>query len=240
MPHAVSPSKFEILKRQAARLKQEAGIAHSQALDRVATANGFANWSLLAKSVAPQTVQAKPYILPIDCFIYGDPSNNKKPTFWIEEIPTLYPAKHYSEMGWIRSRLGIRQRNREGIAQSLATSRRAIHFMDTTGLKTSRAWTSIFKGNPAHGFDHTSVWRDENKRIVITTEPYFAAREKIEKITQWCNANDWQLVRAPKHVGIWNCCSDGCHADCESHTNMFILAPKKNGGDVRKVLSALI
>lgn len=28
-------------------------------------------------------------------------------------------------------------------------------------------------------------------------------------------------------------------SDCSSHTNMFILAPKKNGGDVESVLSML-
>lgn len=240
MPHAISPSKFAILKRQASRLKQDSAITHSQALDRVAHEQGYANWSLLAKAVGSKVAPIKPYTIRVDCFVAGNPSNNIKPSFWIEEIPALYPAKHYAEMGWIRSRSGIHQKRREGAEQSLATSRRAIHFMDATGLRTSRAWTSIFGDRPVYGFDHTSVWRDANKRVVITTEPYFAASEKIEKLTQWCKDNDWQFVRAPKHVGIWNCCLGTCHADCESHTNMFILAPKKNGGDVRKVLSALI
>ena len=143
-------------------------------------------------------------------------------------------------MGWIGARSGISQKNREGVAESLATSRRAIHFMDTTGLKTSRAWASIFGESPAYGFDHTQVWRDKNKQIVITTEPYFSDKDKFEKITKWCTENEWQLVRAPKNVGIWNCCDDECPADCRSHTNMLLITPKKNGCDISKVLSTLI
>lgn len=240
MQQTISPSKFEILKRQATRAKKSSGTSHSQALDQIAIEQGFSNWSLLAKSVDSNAASIKPYTLLIDCFIYGDHDRNIKPSFWTEKIPTLYPEKHYADMGWIRSRLGIRQRSREGFEQSIATSRRAVHFMDATGLKTSRAWTSIFGSNSPYGLDHTQVWRDENKRIVVSTEPYFAAKEKIEKLTQWCKDNEWQLVRAPKNVGIWNCCKEGCNTDCRSHTNMFLMAPKKNGGDVSKILSALI
>lgn len=234
----VSSARFEILKRQASRLKKDFGITHSQALDRVAIENGYSNWSRLAKSVDSKVIPSKPHQIQIFCSILREPGNTE-PFFWWEEVHCLYPARHYADMGWMRLR-GIRHRSREGVAQILATTRRAIHFMDETGLRTSRAWTSLFKeGATPSGFDHTNVWRDENKRIIITTEPYFADTGKIEKLTEWCKANDWQLVRTPRDVGIWNPCDVKCSADCSSHTNMFILAPKKNGGDVESVLSML-
>lgn len=233
----VPSTRFEILKRQASRLKKDSGITHSQALDRIAIENGYSNWSRLAKSVDSRVTSSKPHKIQIYCSIPRDPGNTE-PFFWCEEVPCMYPGKHYADMGWMHLQ-GVRHRNRDGVAEILATTRRAINFMDETGLRTSRAWTSLFKGDAPYGLDHTNVWRDENKRIIITTEPYFAATGKIEKLTEWCKANDWQLVRTPRNVGIWNPCDAKCSADCSSHTNMFILAPKKNGGDVENVLSML-
>jgi hypothetical protein len=239
MPRTISTPRFNILKRQAARLKQDGGITHSQALNRIAVENGFSNWSMLAKAVVSSNSQskfAKPHKMQFYCSVLRAPEN-AAPYFWMEEILCLHPEKHYADMNWIRT--NIRARNREGIAETLATARRAINFMDATGLKTSRAWSSIFRGNTPYGLDHTQVWRDENKRIIITTEPYFASDGKIEKLTKWCKDNEWRLLRAPKNVGIWNCCKASCDVGCSTHTNMFILSPKKNGGDVEKVLSAL-
>lgn len=239
MSRTISSSRIEILRRQASRLKKSAGIEHSQALDQVAVENGFSNWSMLAKAVVSSNHQpkhAKPHKIQFYCSILRSPEN-KEPYFWTEEISCLHPEKHYADMNWIRT--NIRARNRDGISEILATARRAINFMDATGLKTSRAWSSIFRGNTPYGLDHTQVWRDENKQIIVTTEPYFAANEKIEKLSKWCKENEWKMLRAPRKIGIWNCCGIGCDASCSTHTNMFILSPKKNGGDAEKVLSAL-
>lgn len=42
-------SQIERFKREAKQLHRATPIAHSQALDRIANANGYSNWSLLAK-----------------------------------------------------------------------------------------------------------------------------------------------------------------------------------------------
>ncbi|MEQ1685759.1 MAG: hypothetical protein ABL916_19100 [Burkholderiaceae bacterium] len=44
-----TPAQIERFKRQAKVLHRASAIPHSQALDRVATANGYSNWSLLMK-----------------------------------------------------------------------------------------------------------------------------------------------------------------------------------------------
>lgn len=43
------PAQIEQLKREAKRIHRESSLTHSQALDRVAIANGYSNWSLLMK-----------------------------------------------------------------------------------------------------------------------------------------------------------------------------------------------
>ncbi len=44
-----TPAQIERFKREAKLLHRASAIPHSQALDRVATANGYSNWSLLMK-----------------------------------------------------------------------------------------------------------------------------------------------------------------------------------------------
>lgn len=238
MPHTISPSKFEILKRQATRAKKDSGITHSQALDQIAIQQGYSNWSLLAKSVEVSIGFERPYTIQIFCSIPSKfiDSVSNRPNFWVEEIPCLYPPKYYADMRWMPPKLGINGRSTEGVAETIETARRSINFMDSTGLRPSRAWRSIFSGLEPVGLDHTCVWRDELKNIIVTTEPYSGNQEKISKLTDWCNRNEWQMIRAPNNIGIWNPCTSDCKVDCTSHTNMFVMAPKKNGGNVKKVL----
>jgi hypothetical protein len=235
MPHSITLSRVEILKRQATRLKKAVNISLSQAQNRLAIENGFQNWSQLSKAAKRQLFQAKPHKIQVYCSILRTPEN-KEPYFWLEEIPCLHPENHYADAKWIKLK-SIHHRNREGINETIATMRRLVHFMDVTGLKTSRAWKSIFRGVQPYGFDHTCVWRDNQKRIIITTEPYCGNQEKISQLSDWCKRNEWQIVQSPKNIGIWNPCSKACNNDCTSHTSLFILAPKKNGGSVKKILS---
>ena len=53
-------AQVERFKREAKRLHRDTNISHSQALDQIASANGYRNWSLLAKhSDAQGTPKAK-------------------------------------------------------------------------------------------------------------------------------------------------------------------------------------
>lgn len=50
---AFSPAQIERFKREAKVLHRTSGVPHSQALDRIAAANGYENWSLLMKHRSP-------------------------------------------------------------------------------------------------------------------------------------------------------------------------------------------
>ena len=237
MPHSISPSRVEILKRKASRIKKASNISLSQAQNQLAIENGFQNWSQLAKAAKRKPPLIKPHKIQIYCSILRT-AENSEPFFWLEEIPCLHPEKHYADAKWMKLK-SLNHRNRSGINEIIATTRRLVHFMDATGLKSSRAWSSLFKDDRPSGFDHTCVWRDSKKRIIVTTEPYLGALQKISQLDQWCQKNNWQMARAPHNIGIWNPCLDTCPDDCTGHTNLFILSPAKNGGNVDEVLAAL-
>lgn len=46
----LTASAVERMKRDAKKLRKAEGIAHHEALDRIAAERGFRNWSLLAKA----------------------------------------------------------------------------------------------------------------------------------------------------------------------------------------------
>ena len=45
-------AQVERFKREAKRLHRDSHISHSQALDQIANANGYNNWSLLTKDLS--------------------------------------------------------------------------------------------------------------------------------------------------------------------------------------------
>lgn len=49
MPNSISTAQIERFKREAKQLRRTSTVTHSQALDRIAEANGYDNWSLLMK-----------------------------------------------------------------------------------------------------------------------------------------------------------------------------------------------
>ncbi len=52
-------TQIEYFKRSAKQLHRQSSITHSQALDQIALANGFRNWSLLVKHSDPHTTENK-------------------------------------------------------------------------------------------------------------------------------------------------------------------------------------
>lgn len=238
MPSLISKNTFENLKRQAKLLKRSSGITHSEALDQAAIEHGFSNWSLLAKSVPDKSAIDKPNRIILHCIVWPDPNDGMPPMQQVE-IPTIHPPKHYSNMKWMPQQWTLRRRSRNSINESISTIRRALQFMDATGLKTSNAWTSIVRQTQPQGFDHTCVWRNEQNQFILTTEPYDGFTEKIKKLAAWCSAHGWDMDQLQKKIGIWNPCVDTCTKSCMQHTSMFVMAPARNGGDIEKVVRNL-
>ena len=60
MPNSFSFAQIERFKREAKQLRHNTPITHSQALDRIAEANGYDNWSLLMKHSDLSLVSQEP------------------------------------------------------------------------------------------------------------------------------------------------------------------------------------
>lgn len=248
MLKSVSTARFEALKRQAKRfVRNRQNLTHSQALDELARAEGFGNWSLLAKGVehgpSSITTENAPVAQNHTVRLLAYIASSDPTVRWSheEQVATRYPSSRYESFRWIEKRFtySSSRDDRPGLLAGLAKAKRAISFMDRTGLKPSRAWRSVFRSPLIPpGFDHTCVWRDEMKRIIITTEPYFGADRDVGASAA-CDKLGWPWVRLPKRTGIWFPCRESCPAECSGHTIMYVTAPAKNGGDPKAIAAAL-
>jgi len=249
MATRISQARFLALKRQATRRRRiTPDLTHAQTLDDIAREQGFDNWSLLARAVEPvsdvvgnlktivQAHSSPAHQVSIRGLAWSrNPSERK---WWDEVVDTKYPPKRYSACMLIPSDWTIRSSSVSAVENSVAKVKRIIKFMDATGLRPSRAWSRLFGHNHADyahaGFDHTFVWIDDNRRYVVTTEPYIGTG-RVATIRAWCNEHGWSIAVSPNGRGIWHPCRANCKPDCKGHTQMIILAPGKNGGDVQPV-----
>ena len=246
MATRISQARFLALKRQATRRRRiTPDLPHAQALDEIARGQGFDNWSLLAREVKPApskhlTVDPTPSSSAHQVslrirVLNNDPTKRK---WWDEIIETSYPAKRYEKCSLIPEDWCLRTTDERGVDGSIVKIKRTIAFMDATGLRPSRAWSRLFghhHADYAHaGFDHTFVWIDDNKRYVVTTEPYIG-KDQVATIRAWCDEHGWNIAVSPNGRGIWNPCRANCKPDCKGHTQMVIFAPGKNGCDVQAV-----
>jgi len=249
MTSRITRSKFDNLKRRAARLKRSAGLTHAQALDHVAKEEGFENWSLLAPAVEPVAAPvpaaapanpavAKPHHVRLSGFVRSRPG--EAGDVFHEYVPSLHPAKHYAKLG--RGRPYWQEfvgRAEGGLRDSIATTRRGIEFMDATGLRRSEAWIRVFgHGAIPDGFDHTSVWMDARGLYLVATEPYIGS-DKGARARAWCEAKGWRAAQLPRGFGIWNPCRNDCAPDCGAHTTMILMVPPKRGADLAATVAAV-
>jgi len=238
MSSRITRSQFEALKREAKRLKRASAMTHSQALDRVAKDNGFANWSLLAKAVdAPA---AAPQQLPHEVRLTGFLKLYRGPTdVFHEYVPSKHPAKHYAGLRRGPYWQDFVGKDETEIRPAIAKLRRGIVFMDATELRPSKAWTRVFgRGARTEGFDHTSVWMDAHGRYLVTTEPYIGSG-KAQTVLAWASRHSWRSALLPAGKGLWNPCNKTCPPGCAGHTEMVVLAPPKRAGDLNAVAAAV-
>lgn len=245
---AISQRRFEALKRQAKRLqKSSLDLTHSQALDQIARDVGFNNWSLLAREInsEPQNYPAGEQrrsadTMPHTVVLYGivwsrDPTSR---WFWREHVGTRYTEDRYTSCPWIPEDWRFRDNREDRIRQRMAKARRALAFMDATGLRPSKAFVRIFKRREIpSGFDHTSIWRTEEQRYIVMTEPYAGTARGA--VRDWCESEGWACVEMPNGQGVWNPCSPAC-GYCGGHTRMLIMSPPKIGADASLIAEAIL
>ena len=253
MGRSISQGFVDSLKRKAKRLERERPeLTHSQALDLIAQQEGYENWSLLARDVEPsigarRVGEQYPYTL----HLYGIALDSK-----IElttRLSSKHPAAHYEKQKWINWSLqrGRGQSEREATAvmtdpgepnlrHRLAVAQRMVSFMDATDLRASRATRAVYGSYSIPGpFDHDCLWKDSAGRYIVTAELYMRWGHPDE-LRSLCDSNEWQYELLPRGYGIWLPCDASCSPECDSHTRMFVIAPKSRGGDLQATVRAIL
>lgn len=101
MAMSIPPAQIERLRRQAKKLGRERSTTHSEALDRIAVQNGFANWSLLAKhngappaSTPPsRPAQSRP-VGSVRQYLHGDVSEDDTSLCYCARCDDFFPHSH--------------------------------------------------------------------------------------------------------------------------------------------------
>lgn len=251
MGKSISQGFVDSLKRKAKRLERERPeLTHSQALDLVAQQEGYENWSLLARDVehheaATNNHKAYPYKL----YLRG--VSERSGIGAEARLSTKYPATQYGKHQWIdwKTRREIGQTdftrtaslvcaNESELSRRMVTAQRIIAFMDATDLRASYDFRGVFGSHVYPGaFDHPCIWKDAEKRYILTIEPYVSAGKPVQ---DWCASQGWSYEVLPKGFGIWNPCDASCSPTCIGHTQLIVVAPKLRGGDLQATVRAIL
>jgi hypothetical protein len=117
----------------------------------------------------------------------------------VVEVDARHPARRYASLA---PDSDFRYDRPDGARYAAEKTMRIIAFMDATDLRPCRSTLPVFGyGHNPPGFDHTSLWRTEDKRYVITTEPYYGVPASM---AAWLQQHEWAYEVLPDGIGMWN------------------------------------
>lgn len=250
MGRSINQGFVDSCKRKAKRLEHERPVlTHSQALDLIAKQEGYENWSLLVRAAGPReaaTINRKTY--PYKLYLRGIAEGSGMAE---ARLSTKYPATQYGKHEWIDWKIvrevGQRDFTRTArfdcssesdLSRRMVTAQRIIAFMDATDLRASYDFRGVFGSRVYPGaFDHPCIWKDAEKRYILTVEPYVSAGRPVQ---DWFASQGWSYEVLPKGFGIWNPCDASCSATCIGHTQLIVVAPKLRGGDLQATVRAIL
>lgn len=120
----------------------------------------------------------------------------------------------------------------EAAQQSLSRIRRVIEFMDRTELLPSPRLFRLFpwsRGLPGYA-DHTLLWRDAEKRLLMTTEPYGMPERLMAP------PPGWRALALPPGYGLWTALDPDGYAP----TGFIWLTPIDGGVDLEALAGRLM
>lgn len=180
--------------------KANSELSQNAALDMIAKQHGYQNWRHFTNSI-PQITPQRFFVTLSWSWI--DPVTKQ----WFNEsldVPLSRPLKellpkqadvykllgdwsiHYEDSLISKSvYLALPREKPQNIVRGvLNKNARLISFASATGLIKSKAWSKPMHGFSKHlgtrnpnGFDHTKIWRDQDGKYLITTEPYLPRLE---------------------------------------------------------------
>jgi hypothetical protein len=239
---------LERLKRRAKVLRKERGILHTAALDLAAAEFGFQNYGH-ARNVAGKLLpQATGHILVLSAY-WSDPQEGLrgKESLTINLAQAWNTLIRPSQFNNCRGLGGFRieednhlsyenqthsqERARSIVCRAAAT----ISFIDATGLRPSsgisRAYPSP-KTSDTYRIpkqDHAEVWYDDQKRYLITDEPYEPSVQGDTDRARWVSRYDYEMFK-PTWPGMYN---------PGGGTHLYLFANKKNGVPLAPLVEAL-
>jgi hypothetical protein len=148
-------------------------------------------------------------------------------------FPVRFNRSRYQRCLWIppdlRDPLRCDDADEAGLA--LARIRRVIHFMDVTELQPTTHYSRLVRkapGLPPYA-DHTLLWQDPGKRLLVTTEPYGMPRDVTA-------ASGWRTLALPPGYGLWTAPTPEGHAQ----TEFIWLSPVKDSVDLEALAGRLM
>ncbi len=160
-------------------------------------------------------------------------SRDVRPGEFQETFPVRFDVRRYEQNPWVPAKLHEPRRYDSEYAAQLALGRirRIIEFMDTTGLQPSTDLDRLFpsgRGLPNYA-DHTQLWRDAERRLLLTTEPYYLPK-------RLSTPPGWRAVALPPGYGLWR---EALSHDV-AQTEFIWLSPIVGGVDLEALAGKLM
>lgn len=102
MANSLSFAQISRLKREAKKAVREGSVTHAEALDRIAAAHGFANWSLLSKTHVSRGAPLKPAsakaraLVQKRYYLHGDQDETDSSLFYCVRCDSFCPPEHFA------------------------------------------------------------------------------------------------------------------------------------------------
>lgn len=243
----IHPSSIDGIKQLTKYLKRDEGLSHTDALNKAARAGGFENYVHARRALGDGTAPVKPGHAVYISVLWRDRKTNMtgqeilKVTLSRPLDELLRPAEYKLARG-----LGNLRRlapdhltddtywqSSQEIARGVAChAARVLQFIDTTGLKPSKAKRSYPGGdfeNRMPRSDHDSAWYDPMAKVYLrTNEPYSKGEITVEH-KAWSARHGWTIALSP-WKGMYNP-DGGC---C-----MFLTADSATGYALEPLLAKL-
>lgn len=247
----ITPSTIAGIKRLAKQIRNSKNIPHHQALNEASKNAGFENYRHAQNHLlyTNQNRASSTRIYKLYLTVYWKNLESQQSGRETLKISLLQPWTELlkpSELKWIRSlktfatdapdHLFDKYRASTQIQARYAVchAARTLMFIDATRLRPSRGYSAFFpqkmREKRIPGQDHISVWHDEQKRYVITDEPYDTRVETNQEAREsWCRTNHFVQAKS-SWLGMHNPFGG---------TSLFLISSSVKGVPLEPLLKSL-
>lgn len=243
----IIPSSIDGMKRLAKQYKANGSTkSHSELLNEISMSSGYENFRHAQNVLTGKAVMVKKYDFHISAHWRDEHTKQRgleKLTIQFStpllnmikpnDLKIIRTTAKFILDGNDRLNQYLSSRSQESARDSVCEVARILHFLECTKLRPS---TGYSRALPDHkripGQDHINAWFDEQKRYLITDEPYIDKFEHTNGIlarSEWCEAHNYSQIK-PNWLGMRN--PDG-------GTHLYLFSSNKNGVPLEDLLEKL-